>query len=323
MHTTVTTQTTETGLRRRVDEWAVILAGGDGTRLKPLTRRISGDERPKQFCSVLGGRTLLEETQSRVAMELAPERTLHVVNQAHESYYAPLLAAEPIQNLVIQPSNRGTAPAILYSLLRIASANPQAAVAFFPSDHYISDNAKFMGQIRVALDVARHRRNLVLLLGLEPESPEVEYGWIEPGRPISGPAKIFHVRRFWEKPNKMHAQVLQLRGCLWNSFVMVASVQALLEVMEGAIPDLYQSFASLTPLFGDRAETNAIDKLYRNLPEINFSHQVLALKPESLAVLKVTGVRWNDLGEPKRVMASLHMAGVRPHWADAAAPQFA
>jgi hypothetical protein len=76
-------------------------------------------------------------------------------------------------------------------------------------------------------------------------------------------------------------------------------------------------------LFGDGAETNAIDELYRTLPEINFSHQVLALKPECLAVLKVAGVRWNDLGEPKRVMASLHMAGVRPHWADAATPQFA
>jgi mannose-1-phosphate guanylyltransferase len=323
MHTTVTTQTTETGLRRRVDEWAVILAGGDGTRLKPLTRRISGDERPKQFCSVLGGRTLLEETQSRVAMELAPERTLHVVNQAHESYYAPLLAAEPIQNLVIQPSNRGTAPAILYSLLRIYAANPQAVVAFFPSDHYISDNAKFMGQIRVALDVAHHRRNLVLLLGLEPENPEVEYGWIEPGRPIAGQGKIFHVRRFWEKPDKMRAQVLQLRGCLWNSFVMVASAQSLLEIIESAIPDLYQSFAALTPALGDRAEITAIDELYRKLEIINFSHQVLALRPQRLAVLKVSGVRWNDLGEPKRVMASLHMAGLRPRWAETGTPQFA
>jgi mannose-1-phosphate guanylyltransferase len=323
MNTAIISLPSEAILPGRKHEWAVILAGGDGTRLKSLTRRISGDERPKQFCSVLGGRTLLEETQSRVALELAPERTLHVVNHAHESYYEPLLGAEPSQNLVIQPSNRGTAPAILYSLLRVAAANPRAVVAFFPSDHYISDNAKFMGQIRVALDFAHHRRNLVLLLGLEPESPEVEFGWIEPGRPIPGPAKIFHVRRFWEKPNKTCAQVLQLRGCLWNSFVMVASVQALLEVMEGSIPDLYRSFASLTPLFGDRAESNAVDELYRSLPEINFSHQVLALRPESLGVLRVTGVRWNDLGEPKRVMASLHMAGVRPHWADAAAPQFA
>jgi len=307
----------------RDSEWAVILAGGDGTRLKSLTRHIAGDERPKQFCSVLGHRTLLQETQLRSWLELARERTLYVVNRAHENYYAPTLGDEAADNLVAQPSNRGTAPAILYSLLRIAARDPKAVVAYFPSDHYISDNEKFMAYIRTALDSARERRDLVVLLGLEPESPEVEYGWIEPEQPIHGQDKIFGVRRFWEKPNKMLAQVLQLRGCLWNSFVMVASVQALLEIIESAIPELYRSFASLTALFGTSAETTAIDQLYGRIHELNFSHQVLALRPERLAVLKVTGVRWNDLGEPKRVMASLDMAGLRPLWAEAGVPQFA
>ena len=304
-------------------EWAVILAGGDGTRLKSLTRHISGDERPKQFCSVLSHQTLLQETQLRSGLELARERTLYVVNRTHEHYYAPTLGDEAADNLVAQPSNRGTAPAILYSLLRIAARDSKAVVAFFPSDHYISDNRKFMAHIRTALDTARQRRDLVVLLGLQPESPEVEYGWIEPAQPIRGQGRVFGVRRFWEKPNKVLAQVLQLRGCLWNSFVMVASVRALLEIIESAIPELYRSFACLTALFGTSAEVKAIDQLYGRLQEVNFSHQVLALKPERLAVLKVTGVRWNDLGEPKRVMASLDMAGLRPGWAKAGVPQFA
>ena len=114
---------------------------GDGTRLKSLTRKIAGDERPKQFCSVLGRRTLIEETQERAALELDPERTLYVVNRMHEPYYAPLLAGEPAAKLVIQPRNRGTAPAILYSLLRIAAFDPNAVVAFFPSDHYTTKNS--------------------------------------------------------------------------------------------------------------------------------------------------------------------------------------
>jgi mannose-1-phosphate guanylyltransferase len=127
-----------TSFSGREHEWAVILAGGDGTRLKSLTRKIAGDERPKQFCSVLGKRTLLEETRDRAALELDPERTLYVVNRnhepyyIHEPYYAPILSDEPSANLVIQPRNRGTSPAILYSLLRIAAFDPKARVVFFP-----------------------------------------------------------------------------------------------------------------------------------------------------------------------------------------------
>jgi mannose-1-phosphate guanylyltransferase len=279
----------------REHEWGVILAGGDGARLKSLTKKIAGDERPKQFCSVLGKRTLLEETQAQAALQLAPERTLYVVNRRHERYYAPILAGEPSANLVIQPRNRGTAPAILYSLLRIATVDPKALVAFFPSDHYISDNEKFMANIRRALDTAFRRPELVILLGLDPESPEVEYGWIEPAEPLSGHSRLFGVRRFWEKPNQILAQVLQLRGCLWNTFVVVASVQALLDLMESAIPELYPSFARLSPLFGSRKESGAINRLYTGMGDVNFSHQVLALRPEQLAVLKVNGVRWNDL----------------------------
>jgi mannose-1-phosphate guanylyltransferase len=299
------------------NEWAVVLAGGDGTRLKSLTRKIAGDERPKQFCCVLGGATLLEETQRRAALELARERTLYVVNRMHEAYYAPILGQERAANLVIQPRNAGTAPAILYSLLRIAAVAPDAVVAMFPSDHYISDNRAFMAHIRSALDTAQQRRDLIILLGVEPESPEVEYGWIEPNNSWKGHGRVYGVRRFWEKPNQMLAQVLQLRGCLWNSFVMVASVRALLEIIESSTPELYRALSCMTSLFGTRTEARAIDNLYERLEEVNFSHRVLALRPERLAVLKVSGVRWNDLGEPSRVMASLAMAGIRPHWLDA------
>jgi mannose-1-phosphate guanylyltransferase len=315
--------TSRTGNAAPNDEWAVILAGGDGSRLKTLTRQITGDERPKQFCSVMGGATLLEETQRRSVLELSRERTLYVVNQAHEKFYAPILAAEPSNNLVTQSRNRGTAPAILYGLLRIAAVNSNALVAFLPSDHYISNNAKFMAHIRAALETARRRPHLVILLGLEPESPETEYGWIEPTERIPANPRVFAVRRFWEKPNQLMAQVLMLRGCLWNSFVMVASVRALLEIIESALPDLYRSFAFLAPCFGTIDEEVAIRDLYDRIEETNFSHQVLALQSRRLAVLKVSGVRWNDLGEPKRVMASLKMAGIRPQWANAVMPQIA
>jgi mannose-1-phosphate guanylyltransferase len=157
-------------------EWAVILAGGDGTRLKSLTRRITGDERPKQFCPVISDMSLVKETQKRVALEVAKERTLFLLNWLHQPYYSEILGGTPASNLIEQPRNIGTAPAILYSVLKIAAADPQAIVAIFPSDHYVSDNRKFMTHIRSAFETAHFRQDLVILLGVEPESPETGMG---------------------------------------------------------------------------------------------------------------------------------------------------
>jgi mannose-1-phosphate guanylyltransferase len=124
------------------------------------------------------------------------------------------------------------------------------------------------------------------------------------------------VRRFWEKPEAMLAGSLFRRGCLWNSFVMVGAVKTLLRIIEKALPEMYRAFASLPPCFNGRDEANTANKLYDKLGETNFSHQVLAKSPEQLAVSEVIGVKWNDLGEPKRVMDSLIMQSQRPYWAD-------
>jgi mannose-1-phosphate guanylyltransferase len=300
--------------RQLEHEWAVILAGGDGTRLKSLSRRITGDERPKQFCPVFGDMTLLEETQRRVAIELAKERTLFVVNRHHEPYYAGILGDTPASNLIEQPRNIGTAPAILYSVLKIVAVDPQAIIALFPSDHYISDNTKFMAHIRSAFETAHVGQDLVILLGIEPESPETEYGWIQPAQAIHGHRRLRRVRRFWEKPCLGLAAILQLRGCLWNSFVMIASAHTLIDIIASATPALYNVFASAMPLFGTDDEPTMMKKLYALLGETNFSDRVLALVPERLAVLKVTGIKWSDLGEPNRVLTSIQLAGLRPPW---------
>jgi mannose-1-phosphate guanylyltransferase len=299
---------------QRKHEWGVILAGGDGTRLKPLSRRITGDERPKQFCPVISDMSLVKETQIRVALELPKERTLFLVNRLHQPYYSDILSDIAASNLIEQPRNIGTAPAILYSVLKIAAADPQAFVAFFPSDHYVSDNTKFMAHIRRAFEAAREIPNLVILLGVEPEGPETGYGWIEPAQAIQEYGQLHRVKRFWEKPSSGLAAVLQLRGCLWNSFVMIASVQALIDIIASATPALYNAFASALPSFGTDDEPAMMKELYALLEETNFSDRVLALVPERLTVLKVSGIKWNDLGEPKRVIASIQTAGARPLW---------
>src|SRR5215475_12909474 len=122
----------------------IVLAGGDGTRLSALTRRLAGDGRPKQFCRLIGDETLLEQTRRRARLLIAPERLVTVVTRHHERFYRPALAGADARSIVAQPSNRGTAPAVLYALLRLAHVAPGYPIVMLPSDHYVSDDGAFM-----------------------------------------------------------------------------------------------------------------------------------------------------------------------------------
>src|ERR1700692_3694639 len=109
--------------------WGVILAGGDGKRLLPLTRRITGDDRPKQFCALTGAETLLKQTRRRAARMISGSQTLLLLTRTHERYYAAELTEVPSSCLLIQPHNHGTAFAIAYSLTRLRQMEPQGLVA--------------------------------------------------------------------------------------------------------------------------------------------------------------------------------------------------
>ena len=287
----------------RKERWGVILAGGDGFRLRPLTRMIVGDDRPKQFCPILGQETLLDQTRRRASLLIRAERMLVVVTRTHERFYSPVLADVESTSLVVQPENRGTAPAILLALLRVAALAPTGSVAVFPSDHYVSDYRAFMAYVEAAFDAVLARPDLVSLLGITPDGPEVEYGWIERGEWIrgQGPGALYRVTRFWEKPSPAVAQRLLALGSLWNSFVMVARVPALLSLIRRCVPSLYYAFASIRPTLDTLGREEALRRLYAGLPSTNFSREVLTRDPLNLAVLPVSGVRWADLGDPHRV----------------------
>jgi mannose-1-phosphate guanylyltransferase len=297
---------------RRQERWAIILAGGDGTRLQSMTRAITGDNRPKQFVPVIGGRTLLDQTRSRVALSVLPTHTLFVVTEKHRQFYESLVQSVSSKLILEQPENKGTAPAILYSLMRVAAKSPNAIVALFPSDHYFTDDEEFMSYVDGAFDVVQSGRACVTLLGIEPTSPETEYGWIEPQRSIFAtvPRSITTVSRFWEKPDLTLAAALMERGCLWNSFVMVGRVGALLRMTRTALPDLYSHFQKISHTFENHRERQTLRELYSKIEEINFSHQVLATRPHDLTVQRVGDVGWSDLGEPARVLSTLARMGI-------------
>jgi mannose-1-phosphate guanylyltransferase len=163
-----------------------------------------------------------------------------------------------------------------------------------------------MAHVASAFESADLNPHLITLLGMTPENPEVEYGWIEPDRPISskGSFSFYRVRRFWEKPSHVLATKLMAEGCLWNSFVMVGRAQALLRMTQEAISLLYDNFANVFSHLTTAREKSSIRALYSDLTSTNFSRDVLTKCPEKLAVLAVSEVGWSDWGSPQRARAT-------------------
>ncbi|MGH7813527.1 MAG: sugar phosphate nucleotidyltransferase [Candidatus Binataceae bacterium] len=292
---------------------AIILAGGEGVRLRPLTERIAGFQIPKQFCPVVGESTLLEQTRLRVARSVLARKTRVVVTKRHERFYVPALAGMPAKNVVIQPQDKGTAPAILHAAMRTAEAAPCDSVAIFPSDHFVDDGRRFMAHVDAAFNAVEELPDMVVLLGIAASGPNTSYGWVEPGdRLPCRSAAMFGVRSFVEKPVFGRAVELMMRRGLWNSFVIVAKLRTLLGLMSLTVPELYAAFEKIRPVLGTAFEAGPVERMYRDLPNGNFSHDVLGRAPERLAVLPVKGVSWTDLGEPDRVMEVWARYGLGP-----------
>jgi mannose-1-phosphate guanylyltransferase len=303
------------------NRYAVILAGGDGTRLQSLTRVIVGDERPKQFCPILGDESLLDKTRKRVALSVSHQNTHFSLTQKHERFYSQSLLDVSTSRLAVQPENRGTAPAILYSLLKLAKSNPDATVAFFPSDHYFSNDAAFMKHVDAAFSAVAGNPESVVLLGIEPEKAETSYGWIEPVESFFGEMlkSVSRVNRFWEKPTAGVAEHLLMQGCLWNSFVMVGRVETFISMFKKHLPQMFRMFAAAMPLIGTTQEMAVMRSIYSWLDDTNFSSEVLEKSADQLLVMRVGKVGWSDWGEPERVINTLQSIGLQPQWLQALA----
>ncbi len=259
---------------------------------------------PKQFCPVLGRETLLQMTLRRVARGIDPGRIFTLVTRSHERFFSPLAAEFPHHPLIIQPANRGTATAVAYAAFRAAELYPSALLAIFPSDHWFSDDASFMRSVESAFELLAQFQETTIALGFTAGRPEGGYGWFELGERLAAePAPLFRMRRFHEKPPADATRSLWAAGALRNSFVLVATVPALLNLILQTLPLLYLAFQSIRPVLGTVFEEKTVESLYRDLPALEFSERVLAAAPRNLAVLPVDGVEWSDLGGPRRVLA--------------------
>lgn len=272
--------------------WALVLAGGEGRRLQALTTLGDGTTVPKQFCSLHGGRTLLQDTLARVPSSIAAERVMTVVTRAHRRFWTRDLAGRA--HVVEQPGLRGTAAGILLPLLTLAEHSPRARLLVLPSDHHVEHGERFVEACELALDCIEDDDTLTMLLGISPETADSEYGWIVPDE-IDDAGRLC-VRSFVEKPPLAQAVSLRHRGALWNSFVMATSVPALLSLFERHLPALLEQVRR-----AHMAGPLALARLWPELPSHDFSSEILAHAAPSLRLLPVAPCGWTDLGTPARI----------------------
>jgi mannose-1-phosphate guanylyltransferase len=277
--------------------WAIVLAGGEGSRLRRLTTTQSGVTVPKQFCSLSGGPSLLRQTLERAAALVPRERIVVVVSAAHRAFWREELAELPPQNVVVQPENRGTAPGILLPALRVCREDPAAEVLVLPSDHHVDDEATLRDAFRAALRDLRADPARIVLLGITPDAPDSQYGWIVPGRSLRGDTCAIDL--FVEKPPADRAAQLFARGALWSSFLFACRIGSLMEAFELAAPGLLRAFLSESWRLGV-PEADLAD-LYVGLVPTDFSRDVLERVPQRLGVVAVPPCGWSDLGTPDRI----------------------
>jgi mannose-1-phosphate guanylyltransferase len=284
----------------RENTWAIVLAAGEGRRLHSLTTTEGGVAIPKQYCSLRGGPSLLREALQRARTIASPGNVRIVVASHHKRWWDAELAAEPESNVIVQPSNRGTANGILLPLLHIMAHDPDARIVLLPSDHHLYDEHVLAAALREAVRILEARHGHILLLGMSPEEADPDLGYIVPGS-AEGRA-VWTVSRFVEKPNAPLAQVLIAAGALWSAFIVAAHAPALLGMFALRFPRIVAEMRSIierNPCTGDAPD--ALIDLYRDLPDIDFSHQILQSTASVLRVLRVDHCGWSDLGTPQRV----------------------
>jgi mannose-1-phosphate guanylyltransferase len=303
-----------TTVREDGEFWAIVLAGGEGVRLRALTRQLYGEERPKQYAVLTGSKSLLRQTLERVALLIPPRRIVVVTQASHARYLAPELAGLPEVQVLPQPSDRGTAAGVLMPAHWIQARDPRAIVAVFPADHFILEEAVFMGHVAAVAGYVRAHPDWLVLLGAPPTEPDPDYGWIEVGAPVgwAGQGPVHRIRGFREKPTEESARRLFALGCLWNTFVFAASVATLVDAGRECIPLLHDRLIHLPEFAGTQYESWALRRAYSFAPAANFSRAVLESSAISLAVSQIPMVTWSDIGTPERVARSLCALGAPP-----------
>jgi mannose-1-phosphate guanylyltransferase len=281
-------------------DWAIALAGGEGVRLTEYVERRFGRRIPKQYCCLLGKRSMLQHTLDRLNQLTPPSRTLTVIGTHHADHAFPQVQGRS-SHVFRQPASRDTGLALYVALAMIKRWNPHALVTITPTDHYVAPAASYVEQLRAARGVAARLRDHVIVLGVRPAEPDPELGYLALGEQVTEIPAVRRLTGFVEKPSAAAAAQLREAGALWNTMVTCGSIDALWELGRATEPRLLDILDSLVPLVGTPDEDDALEYIYRAYLPVSFSRDMLERAPERLCAMELEGVEWSDWGRPERI----------------------
>jgi len=283
--------------------YAVIMAGGKGTRFWPLSR----PDRPKQLLRILSERSLIRQTVDRVLPLFVRRNTLVVTIEEQWRAVQRELPFLPKANFLIEPQGKNTAPCIGLAAIELMSRDPDAIMAILPADHWVPDRRAFSRTLKTALRLAE-RHHALITLGIRPVRPETGYGYILRGKKAARSIPAYRVRGFEEKPGLKRARQLIRRGALWNSGIFIWRAATVLESLRRFNPAIANGLERIR----DAAQGKSLNRLflksiirreYRKMPNISIDYAVLEKAAAQGKVLALCAdFPWSDVGD----WAALH-----------------
>lgn len=272
--------------------YAVIMAGGGGTRLWPVSRR----NRPKQMIPLVADWTLFEATVRRLEGLLPPEHILVVTVPSQVDVLRAQAPQIPTENYLLEPAPRGTASVVGLAAVVLQKRDPSALMVVLPSDHFIRNRDLFHLLLRVASEVAE--QGYLVTLGVTPTYPATSYGYIESGESLPGDFTypVYRAVRFREKPDEKQAREMILSGRYsWNSGMFIWKVERILQEIGLHMPDLKTGLDRLSEAWGTPHQAETLERIWPNLQTETIDYGVME-HADNVAVLPAGGLGWSDIG---------------------------